>query len=149
MHKITMWPSISGILEDYRMGGKHKSLHPWWYFGRQDATKTINSHLSLAGCRNTELHPRIPVYMLKLFTQSKPKLLLALTEITFSNTAFTKISLGNLVQKISTSIKPIFKGLNDFLNLPESVIQWIIYFVDGFIRLTFLVLVTLKKVASD
>ena len=55
----------------------------------------------------------------------------------------------NLVQKFSTAINPIFKGLNDFTNrLLESVIRWVIYFVDGRINLSFLVLVTSWKVAD-
>lgn len=90
-----------------------------------------------------------PFYTLKLFMQFKPKLPLVLTETTFSKKAlFTKMSLDNLVQKFSTSINPIFKGLNDFLNhLLESIIRWIIYFVDCSINHSFLVLVTLRKVA--
>lgn len=90
-----------------------------------------------------------PFYMLKVFMQFKPKLPLVLTETTFSKKAlFTKMSLDNLVWKFSTGINPIFKGLNDFLNpLLESIIRWVIYFVDGSINLSFLVLVTLRKVA--
>lgn len=63
--------------------------------------------------------------MLKLFMQFKPKLLLMLTETTFSkNAVFTKMWLDNLVQKFSSGINPIFKGLYDFLNhLPESIIR--------------------------
>lgn len=66
------------------------SLHPQRYFWEIRApSKTINSPLSLADCSSSSVATE-------------------LTEITFSK---------NLVEKFSTSINTIFKGLNDFLTI--------------------------------
>lgn len=144
-HKITMQPSIQGILQVSGMWENKLSAFLLLFLVDEDTIKTINSHLSLADCSRTELllSNELPFYRSKLLMQIKPSLLLVLMETKewFSENAS--------VQKLSTVINPTFEGLNDFLNfLPGSVITPRIYFVHSFISLFFLVFITLRKGAD-